>query len=486
MGSRRDRSRSPMGYNHAPRGGGGGGRRKFQIILKNLAFEVDWKRLKELCKDEVGDVKYANVVQHNGRSAGFGFAEFGSDQDLNRALTNLHRLKFCGRELHVFEDSDERELNKMKKGIGDGGGRGGVGGGAGGMGGNPGRREDRRPPPRGEPPTLNGMPITTITGLNLDDEIINCLGLGPIGTAVFVHNLLFEITESKLRDVFALAGSVQDVEMQKQGYAVITFSKPTEAVKAVILFSGQELCGRKIMIKIDSQTPPKNNDRGPPPRNDRGPPPRNDRGPPNNDRGPPPRNDRGPPNDDRGPPPRNDRGPPNDDRGRRSDSYTSHRMADSHDGRDFRERERDRDRQWDARPPPPDTRAPPNDEWRYNPPPTRIPDHRTPPDPHMSRSLPPPQPNRSHRLPDVGPPMDHGPPPSLARNKISLANLPITVTTQTIRELFERVGDVDYVQLSDGGRCELEFFNEYGASEAVSKFDKYVLDGREIRVYQAG
>lgn len=70
------------------------------------------------------------------------------------------------------------------------------------------------------------------------------------------------------------------------------------------------------------------------------------------------------------------------------------------------------------------------------------------------------------------------------RNKISIANLPLTVTTQTIRDLFERAGDVDYVQLSDGGRCDVEFFSEYSAAEAIAKFDKYLLDQSEIRVFR--
>ena len=62
-----------------------------------------------------------------------------------------------------------------------------------------------------------------------------------------------------------------------------------EAARAVLLFTGQDLLGRKIMIKIDSQSPPprennsyrpndrqRENYREPPPRNS---PPRNQRGP---------------------------------------------------------------------------------------------------------------------------------------------------------------------------------------------------------------
>ena len=40
-----------------------------------------------------------------------------------------------------------------------------------------------------------------------------------------LSNLLFEINEARLRDVFSLAGNIQRIEMQKSGHAVISYSK---------------------------------------------------------------------------------------------------------------------------------------------------------------------------------------------------------------------------------------------------------------------
>ena len=88
-----------------------------------------------------------------------------------------------------------------------------------------------------------------------------------------------------------------------------------EALKAVILFTGQELCGRKIMIKIDGV-----------------------------------RNER---------PSREDRGDSRGDRSR-SDNYQNSNERDS------REPRRDTyDRRWDNTSTP--QSAPPSDEWNYNP-----------------------------------------------------------------------------------------------------------------------
>ena len=45
--SRRDRSRSPN-----RRGGNQhGGRERFKILLKNLPYEVNWQKLKDICKE---------------------------------------------------------------------------------------------------------------------------------------------------------------------------------------------------------------------------------------------------------------------------------------------------------------------------------------------------------------------------------------------------------------------------------------------------
>ena len=133
-------------------------------------------------------MKYANVVDHRGRSAGFGFAEFGSEADMERCLQNIHRTKFGGRELHVFEDCEERELNKLKalKGIESNNGTNYNRG--------PANRDDqRRPPIRGgdREPTLNGQPVTSIPGVSLDDEVLAALGSGAIGNSVFIQYAIF-------------------------------------------------------------------------------------------------------------------------------------------------------------------------------------------------------------------------------------------------------------------------------------------------------
>ena len=43
--------RSPSPINDRIRGGGGGGRGgRYHILIKNISFEVDWKKLKDIIK----------------------------------------------------------------------------------------------------------------------------------------------------------------------------------------------------------------------------------------------------------------------------------------------------------------------------------------------------------------------------------------------------------------------------------------------------
>lgn len=354
----RDRSHSPRQDRQ---------RRKFQVILKNLPFSVKWKTLKDRIKEVVGDVKYANVVELlDGRSAGFGYAEFSSQSDMETCVRQMHRKPFEGRDIKVFRDCDESELRECMQLAGlsmdalphkpvhgrDSGFQG------------PGRRSHGSGG-GGTPATVNGVPVTSIPGFNVDDDTLLRLGEGTIGPSVFVHNILFEVSIPQIKDVFSLAGSVIDVEIPKSGLAVITFSSPIEAMKAVLLLNNQELMGRKLMVKIDGD---------------------------------------------------------------------KRKVVDNDSG---------------------------GDKYGYNS--YRQNNYQHPP-PHQEEP----------RYPEQAP-------PPFEFKKVLIQELPYSVTTQQIRDLFERIGEVDRVQLSDD-KCEVEFYRPSDAQLAVQKISGAQVNGRSIKV----
>ena len=174
----RDRSRSP------PRGGGGGapggggakpyGKERYKVLLKNLPYDVNWQKLKDICKEVGGDgVLYADIIQNqNGKSAGFGSVEFKTREEMEEIAAKLDGHDVGGRTLKCCPDINAEQLVRMcnKQGLdpgrsgmaamqarggggygpprgnfGPGGGRGGGGGGFG-PGGGYGDRDRFGPP----------------------------------------------------------------------------------------------------------------------------------------------------------------------------------------------------------------------------------------------------------------------------------------------------------------------------------------------------
>jgi len=381
MYGRNRRSPSPPQRN---RGGGGGARH--QVLIKNIPFEVDWKKLKDFIKDVAGcDVKFAQIVENKpGRSAGFGFAAFHTSGDMNMAIDRLKRQQLMGREIFIMEDSNQSELERLKeqKGIASSDRRSGGGG----AGGNESRDNSRGP-------CLHDVPIAQINGLNtLDSETLESLGNGEVSNKLFAYNLVYDVNERKLSDVFSMFGEVRDLVVPKKGHAIIEYRQSSDALRALIILRNQFLDGRKMMIKMDGAPFAKNTDNGRP----------LEKRPRMDERS----------SDHRGPPPPG---------AYSNDSY--HRPYQA----------------------PPPSSAPPFNHYGSAPPP---------------------------------------PPPSSGM-KVCVAGLPLSVTTSLIRQLFESVGPVDYVQLSDGGRCDLEYYDPRHAQDAMHRLNGYLLEGRALKVFLA-
>jgi len=97
-----------------------------KLFVGNLNFKTTGDDLKELFS-EVGGCDSATVMfdRATGRSRGFGFVEMSSDEEAQKAITELNGREFQGRNLNVNE-ARERSAG------GGGGGGGPRGGGYGG------------------------------------------------------------------------------------------------------------------------------------------------------------------------------------------------------------------------------------------------------------------------------------------------------------------------------------------------------------------
>ena len=107
-----------------------------KLFVGNLSFNTTEGQILELFKT-VGNVSSCELIldKFTSKSRGFAFVEMGSQEEANKAVTELNGKELDGRALTVNEARPREERPR-----GDfGGGRGGGGGGGGG-----GRREFRR------------------------------------------------------------------------------------------------------------------------------------------------------------------------------------------------------------------------------------------------------------------------------------------------------------------------------------------------------
>jgi RNA recognition motif-containing protein len=110
-GFRPRRARGGRGAARGGRGGARGGAKdqpdtrvpsKTTLFVANLPFALDNDSFAKIFNDDSLKFKTAHVVtKRNGRSKGFGFAEFDTEEDQKKALTALNGKKIQERELSV-------------------------------------------------------------------------------------------------------------------------------------------------------------------------------------------------------------------------------------------------------------------------------------------------------------------------------------------------------------------------------------------------
>jgi RNA recognition motif-containing protein len=77
--------------------------RQRMVFVNQIPFSVAWQDLKDYFRS-VGEVTRADIaLEDSGRSKGYGFVEFASDRDAERAIKELNDSNFRGRRIFVRE-----------------------------------------------------------------------------------------------------------------------------------------------------------------------------------------------------------------------------------------------------------------------------------------------------------------------------------------------------------------------------------------------
>jgi len=245
-------------------GGGGakptGGARRApperRVFISNIPFEMKWQEVKDLFRDEAGEVSYVELFNdENDKPRGCGILEFASEADAKNAVEKMHRHEYKGRKLVVKEDFDT-ERDKHGRIVGSRGGP---------RGGDRDRDRDSHKDRREMSSSIGrgggGGGYGDTYGLS--PQFLESLGIdGPLHTRLFVANLSYDVDERKLREVFRLAGRVVMVELNRdkegksRGHGVIEYDHPVEAVQAISMFNGQSLYDRKMTVRFDKSPGP--------------------------------------------------------------------------------------------------------------------------------------------------------------------------------------------------------------------------------------
>jgi len=107
-----------------------------KLYIGGLPYSTTEDQLREAFS-QAGAVSSAVIIMDkmSGRSKGFGFVEFDSDDDATKAIDMWNGKDFGGRTLTVNEARPMEPRRDFRGGGGGGGGGGGYGGGRGGGGG---------------------------------------------------------------------------------------------------------------------------------------------------------------------------------------------------------------------------------------------------------------------------------------------------------------------------------------------------------------
>ncbi|EMG47395.1 GBP2 Serine/arginine [Candida maltosa Xu316] len=227
------------------------------IFIGNIPYDVTSRDIEDIFRKDFTIVR-ADIVTNRGQSRGMATVEFNSKDDVRDAISKFDRHEYRGREIFVRQDYpppdkkndygssrgrgrtyDSRSGGSSRYGSGGGdryasgdryGGRdSGRDSGRDRYGGSDRYQSSRRndnyaPPP---PPTKPG-------------------------TEVFVGNLPFSVNWQALKDLMRDAGEVvrADVRLdnygRSRGFGTVVFNTEEEANKAVEMFQGYEIEGRKL------------------------------------------------------------------------------------------------------------------------------------------------------------------------------------------------------------------------------------------------
>jgi len=218
-----------------------------KVFVGNLSFKTNQDDLKRAF-EAIGKVTNANIITRGTRSLGYGFVEFASEDDANKAVGEMNKKKVDEREINVeiAKPRDETKALPRSGPVRRGGYRGGRGGGyirrggyRGGMRG--GYRGGMRGGYRRGGPPLRRPPV-------------NIEGRSQSTTTLFVANLPYNLDDTGLANVFSglsikTSHVVRRPNGRSKGFGFVEFGTEDDQKKG-LAGEKKNVEGRDLVIKV--------------------------------------------------------------------------------------------------------------------------------------------------------------------------------------------------------------------------------------------
>ncbi|CAG9465155.1 unnamed protein product [Pedinophyceae sp. YPF-701] len=171
-----------------------------RVYVHNLPHEVDWRGLKDHFR-QCGSVVYADVLPG---ARGCAIVEYERAEEALRAISHMNNTVLGGRQIHVREDREDRDVNRSAAPAGKG-----------------------------------------------------SLVAGAAGRQIVVHGLPWAVDTDAFGQLLSDAGEVERAEVMREssgrskGWGIAVFVDSETAQKAIDMFNGYEYDGRMLTAKLD-------------------------------------------------------------------------------------------------------------------------------------------------------------------------------------------------------------------------------------------
>ena len=252
--------------------------------VSNIPYDIRWTDLKDLFREKCQlEPLYCEVYEKDGKSLGIATIEFRSESDAEKVVEKMHHFELGNRKISVRIDGEGFKTRQAREMAGESylssGGK------------SSSSSSSNVNTDSAAAATLLATTLASSLTNSSGPNLLSLLGIGtapvaaqpaaspavsnqtnllnqlaaqlkvegPVTNRLFVASLDYRVDDTKLKEVFSLAGHVTNVSLfrdrdnRSRGLAVVEYENSFEALNAVSMFNNQVLMDRKMTVRFDTK-----------------------------------------------------------------------------------------------------------------------------------------------------------------------------------------------------------------------------------------